>query len=82
MIIRAGRSKQSAIQSQVFKMFHHKAVLRVRNTSESHVEFIYEITQKLLYETEKKENNVCDALYALGDIEYVNVVMQNDEVSN
>lgn len=82
LIIRAGRSKQSAIQSQVFKMFHHKAVLRVRNTSESHVEFIYEITQKLLYETEKKENNVCDAIYALGDIEYVNVVMQNDEVSN
>ena len=82
LIIRAGRSKQNAIQAQVFKMFKNKAVLRVRNTSESHVEFIYEITQKTLKETEKRENNVCDAIYALGEIEYVNVVMQNDEVSN
>ena len=82
LIIRAGRSKQNAIQAQVFKMFKNKAVLRVRNTSESHVEFIYEITQKTLNETEKRENNVCDAIYALGEIEYVNVVMQNDEVSN
>ena len=54
----------------------------MRNTSESHIEFIYEITQKTLKETEKRENNVCDAIYALGEIEYVNVVMQNDEVSN
>ena len=82
LIIRAGRSKQNAIQAQVFKIFKNKAVLRVRNTSESHIEFIYEITQKTLKETEKRENNVCDAIYALGEIEYVNVVMQNDEVSN
>ncbi|MGN0405595.1 MAG: DUF4956 domain-containing protein [Bariatricus sp.] len=82
LIVRGNRSKQTAIQAQVFKMFQRKAVLRVRNTSESHVEFIYEITQKLLRDTEKKGVNICDELYALGEIEYVNVVMQNDEVSN
>lgn len=82
LIIRGSRDKQNAIQAQVFKLFKHKAVLRVRNTSEAHVEFIYEITQKILRDAERKENNVCDSFYTLGGIEYVNIVMQNDEISN
>ena len=82
LIVRGRRSKQSAIQAQVFRKFSHKAILRVRNTSEAHVEFIYEITQKILNDAEKTGANICDELYALGEIEYVNVVMQNDEISN
>lgn len=81
-IVRGKRNKQSAIQSKVFQMFHHKAMLRVRNTNESNVEFIYEITRKLLEQAEKSGIDVCEEIYALGDIEYVNIVMQNDEVSN
>jgi len=30
---------------------------------------------------EKKEKDLCSCLYALGNVEYVNIVMQNDEVS-
>ena len=30
----------------------------------------------------EKEKNIVDELYDLGGIEYVNIVMQNDEVSN
>lgn len=82
LIIRASRSKQTVIQSQVFKLFRDKATLRVRNTSESSVEFIYEITQNLLKKVESKGDNVCDSIYALEDIEYVNIVMQNDSISN
>lgn len=81
-IIRGSRDKQNDIQALVFKLFQHKAILRVRNTSEDHVEFIYEITQKILINAEKKEHNVCDCFYVLGGIEYVNIVMQNDEISN
>lgn len=82
IIIRGDRSKQSVIQAYVFKIFKHKANLRVRNTTEHNVELIYEISSKLLKKAESESGSVSDALYDLGGIEYVNVVMQNDEVSN
>lgn len=82
IIIRGDRSKQSVIQAYVFKIFKHKANLRVRNTTEHNVELIYEISSKLLKKAESESGSVSDALYDLGGIEYVNIVMQNDEVSN
>lgn len=82
LIIRASASRQEDIQSFVFKFFKRKAVLRVRNTTETSVEFIFEITDKLLRKAERNDANVTDEIYDLGDIEYVNIVMQNDEVSN
>ena len=82
MIIRASRSKQPDIQSYIFKTFHNKAILRVRNTTEECVEFIYEISSKVLQQVEKTGKNVIDEIYRLNSIEYVNLVMQNDEVSN
>ena len=82
LIIRATRNRQSVIQAQVFKLFRHKAILRVRNTTEDSVELIYEITAKLLKKAETETVSVNDAIYEIGGIEYVNIVMQNDEISN
>ncbi len=82
LIIRASRKRQSAIQAYVFQTFSHKAILRVRNTDDENVEFIYEITSKQLQEVENNNDDFIDSIYQLGGIEYVNVVMQNDEVSN
>lgn len=82
LIIRASRSKQAAIKAQIYKMFDTKAILRVENTTEETVEFIYELTQKMLRKAEKKTPDITADIYAVGNIEYVNVVMQNDEVSN
>jgi hypothetical protein len=45
------------------------------------MELIYEVSSSLLKKTEK-DINIIDALYDLGGIEYVNIVMQNDEISN
>lgn len=82
LIIRASRNKQAAIKAQVYKMFDTKAILRVENTTEETVEFIYELTQKMLRKAEKKTPDITADIYGIGNIEYVNVVMQNDEVSN
>lgn len=82
LIVRGNRNRQSGIQGKVFQLFHYKAVLRVRNTSASHVEFIYEITRKMLEQAENTGVDVCEEIYSLGEIEYVNIVMQNDEISN
>ena len=82
LIIRAARNRQSVIQAHIFKIFKRKAILRVRNTTQDTVELIYEISSGLLRKVEKENVNVTDSIYEIGGIEYVNLVMQNDEISN
>ena len=82
IIIRGARNRQAVIQAHVYKLFNKKAILRVRNTTDETVEFIYEITSKLLEKVENENPAVTDSIYELGGVEYVNIVMQNDEVSN
>ena len=82
LIIRAARSTESRIQATIFKMFNRKAIMRVKNTTEETVEFIYEITSRALEKAEKTGTGVSDAIYAIGNIEYMNIVVQNDEVSS
>ena len=82
MIKSENRNRQSVIQAHVFKLFHHKAILRVCNTTEGTVELIFEISSSLLKKVEKETMNITDSIYNLGGINYVNLVTQNDEVSN
>ena len=81
LIIRGQRSSESEIESVVFTYFNRGAVLRVKNTTESNIEFIYEIKKKKLDKTSTKEKTITESLYAIGGIEYVNIVTQNDEIS-
>lgn len=83
VIIRGNRTKEAQIQAVMYKFFGAKVVLRVKNSTTESIEFIYEITAKLLSQAERKNNiGICDEIYKIGNIEYVNTVMQNDEVSN
>lgn len=83
IIIRGSRTKEAAIQAVMYKFFGAKAVLRVKNSTDVSIEFIYEITAKMLALAERKNNvGICDEMYKVGNIEYVNTVMQNDEISN
>ena len=83
VIIRGNRTKEAQIQAIMYKFFGAKAVLRVKNSTTESIEFIYEITAKLLSRAERKNNiGICDEIYKIGNIEYVNTVMQNDEISN
>lgn len=83
VIIRGNRTKEAQIQAVMYKFFGAKAVLRVKNSTDTSIEFIYEITQKLLMQAERKNNiAINDEIYKIGNIDYVNTVMQNDEVSN
>ncbi|MBQ3553102.1 MAG: DUF4956 domain-containing protein [Clostridia bacterium] len=83
VIIRGNRTKEAQIQAIMYKFFRTKAVLRVKNSTTESIEFIYEITAKMLTLAERKNNiGICDEIYKIGNIEYVNTVMQNDEISN
>ena len=81
IIVRGARNKQSIVTGYIFKIFKNKAILRVKNTTEDTMELIYEVSSSLLKKKEK-DINVVDDIYDLGGIEYVNIVMQNDEISN
>ena len=81
IIVRGSRNKQSIVTGYIFKTFKNKAILRVKNTTEDTMELIYEVSSSLLKKTEK-DINIIGALYDLGGMEYVNIVMQNDEISN
>lgn len=82
LIIRGGRNMEGPVQSLVFRFFERKAVMRVKNTTEDSIEFIFEVSDRVLIKAEKNNSGICDALYALGNIEYANLVMQNDEISS
>ena len=83
VIIRGNRTKEAQIQAVMYQFFGAKAVLRVKNSTTESIEFIYEITAKMLTLAERKNNiGICDEIYKIGNIEYVNTVMQNDEISN
>lgn len=83
VIIRGKRTKEAAIQAVMYKFFGAKAVLRVKNSTSDSIEFIYEVTAKMLSLAERNNNiGICDEIYKIGNVEYVNTVMQNDEISN
>ncbi len=82
LIIRTDRINEQKIEALIFQYFNRKAVMRVKNTTDSSIEFIYELTKKTLDRASLGQKSITDAIYDLGNIEYFNVVMQNDEISS
>ena len=87
LIIRTARVNEERVEALVFQYFARKANLRVKNTTENSVEFIYEVGKSVLdsagggAKSKKQKKSITDALYEIGNIEYCNIVAQNDEIS-
>ena len=86
LIIRTVRMNEEPIESLVFRYYDREAVLRVKNTTEDSVEFIYELSRREKNRMDRNKQNfggksIIDAVYDVGNIEYCNLVMQNDEIS-
>lgn len=82
LIIRAARMDEQRIEALLFQYFSRKATLRVKNTTEGSVEFIYELSRRTLEAARNEEKSITDAVYEIGNIEYFNIVAQNDEISS
>lgn len=82
LIIKASRNIDMKIEAAVFSYFNKKVKLRVKNTSESSVELIYELAKSTMDKSLKKEKNITDIIYDIGNIEYCNLVTQNDEIGS
>lgn len=81
LIIRGARNMERRIEAIVFDYFDARATLRVKNTSRDSIELIFEMPRRIYLKSNKKEKSVTEMLYELENIEYVNVVTQNDEIS-
>lgn len=87
LIIRTARVNEERVEALLFQYFARKANLRVKNTTENSVEFIYEVGKSVLdsagggSKSKKQKKSITDALYEIGNIEYCNIVAQNDEIS-
>ncbi len=88
LIIRTSRVNEERVEALIFQYYSRKANLRVKNTTETTAEFIYELSRRTMQRAEKRKagsgprKRITDAIYELGGIEYCNLVIQNDEVSS
>ncbi|BES65005.1 DUF4956 domain-containing protein [Gottschalkiaceae bacterium SANA] len=81
LIVRGDREKEEKIEALIEAYYRSKAKARVKNTNIESVEFIYEISRRLLEQSQKAGGSITNKLYELEGIQYVNLVCQNDEVN-
>lgn len=81
LIIRGNRAKEKDIEKVVAKYYAANAKVRVKNSTKESIEFIFELSQKMIHTAEKTNaDSIMNELYKIEDINYVNVVCQNDEL--
>lgn len=81
IVISASLSLEREIEGIIFKSFNGKAVQRVKNTTKDNVEEIFEISRKEYEKTLLDEESIVKKIYKLGNVNYVNIVTQSDEIS-
>ena len=82
LIIRTARTNEAQVEALIFQHYSRKAVLRVQNTTETSVEFIYELSKRIFDKEKRGGRRITDEIYAMGNVEYVNIVTQNDDISS
>ncbi len=82
LIVRSTRMSSVKVEAIVYAMLGKDSKLRVKNTTEDHVEVIYEISSSKLERAEKNDVTLTDRIYEIEGIDYLNIVMQNDEIGS
>ena len=92
LIIKASRLVENEIRKAVFEYFPKAPNLKVTNSTDEKVELIYEFNRSLFEAAQKKEvhsaikekrneHSILDVFYAIGNVDYVNVITQSDEIA-
>lgn len=79
-VIRGHRKEMAQIEKLVDERFQGSARLRVNNTAQDNVEYIYEISEKMIQKL-KKDGPIADYFYKNAELTSVNLVCQNDEMN-
>lgn len=81
LVIRGDRKVEHEIESTVFTYFDGRSNLRVKNTDSKSCEFIYELSRKIYDRANENNKSITDALYKIKEVDYVNIISQNDEIN-
>lgn len=81
LIIHAASAVSQQIEEAVLVQYEGKALLRVRNEGKEDVEYIYEVSQKMLEHEKVRETGISEALFFLDGVTHVDLVCQNEEMS-
>lgn len=81
LIVRAAAKTSQQIERTVLLQYEGQALLRVKNQGDEDVEYIYELSQKMLEGGKKKNPNINEALFLLKGVTHVDLVCQNEEVN-
>lgn len=81
VVVRGAFAHEKEIEVTMFTAFENRAKLKVKNSTADSIEFIYEVSKVQYDRVQKKEMGLFDLIYKIGDIDYVNVVTQNDDIT-
>lgn len=81
LVVRGARSLEKDMEMVVFTSFRKRATLKVKNSTGETVELIYEISKKQYLALQEKPESLLERFYSLGEIDYVNVVSQSDDIA-
>ena len=92
LVIRGNFEQEDGIRKTVFEYFTKPPVMKAENTSGDSVELIYELDRRSMSASNKRETaraaeegrqraSIIRKLRDLGGVEYVNIVVQSDEIS-
>ena len=81
LVIKANRIVDLKIEGIVFDYFNHAANLKVKNTTRDSVEYIYELSAKTYNKSLSNKESITDTLYKNKEVDYVNIVIQPDDIS-
>lgn len=81
LVIKANRIVDLKIEGIVFDYFNHAANLKVKNTTRDSVEYIYELSAKTYNKSLSNKESITETLYKNKEVDYVNIVIQPDDIS-
>lgn len=81
LIIHCASEAGEEIEHTILTSYAGRAALRVKNTTQSSCEYIYELSQSLVNQARSKGKSIQSLLYGIQGVQQVNLVMQSEEIN-
>ena len=80
LVIHAKTNVEEEIEKAILVFYDGRANMRVKNTTNESVEYIYELSQRII-NSSKDKGFINKKLYELDGVERVNLVCQNEDIN-
>lgn len=81
LIIHGENNTDEEIEKVILVFYEGRATMRVKNTTSNRVEYIYELSQRIIEKCKNEETSITKELYKIKGVEAVNIVCQNEDIN-